>query len=72
MTHLDSEAATTILGLMRELSSELDLHYEHEDLPALAPTIEVLSGAARLLEQRGTALPPAYLHILGRFQRVSQ
>lgn len=64
--HLTAEILTS---LIRELASELDLHYEDEDFFALSPSIEVMKRAVLLLEQNGYEPPAVYEHVLRRFNK---
>ncbi|WP_292243116.1 hypothetical protein [Mesorhizobium sp.] len=57
---------------MRELSSELDLHYDDEDLHALKPTIETLRRAATLMADTDYEAPEVYHHVMGRFERMTR
>lgn len=61
--------ADLLNNLLKELASELDLHYEDEDFFALAPTIEVMKQASFLLDQNGFQPPTTYEHVLRRFNR---
>lgn len=56
-----------LADLMKELSTELDLHYEESQASDLAPTLAKLDAAAQLLETAGHPLPEAYLHVRTRF-----
>lgn len=54
---------TIITDLMIELSTEIDLHYEDSDLPALTQTMGKLRAAAALLAGNGSDLPDAFVHL---------
>lgn len=66
---ISSEFATEINELLRELASEIDLHYEDEDFFALGPTIEAMAKVGSRLEELGYTLPDAYYHVMGRYHR---
>ncbi len=63
------EFITEVNDLLRELASEIDLHYEDEDFFALGPTIEAMRKVATRLEKSGHRPPDAYYHVLGRYNR---
>ena len=69
---IDQTTAKVLTDLLRELSSELDLHYDDEDLHAVKPTIEALRRAAGLMTQAGYRVPKIYHHIVGRFDRMTR
>ncbi|MBZ9984091.1 MULTISPECIES: hypothetical protein [unclassified Mesorhizobium] len=69
---LDQTTAKVLTDLLRELSSELDLHYEDEDFHALKPTIETLRQAATLMKDAGHEAPEVYHHVMGRFERMTR
>jgi len=64
---IEHTTASLLIDLLRELSSELDLHYEDDELPAAASTMAVMQRAANVLERNGFTAPDSYQHILGRF-----
>jgi len=66
---INMDVAEAICDLLKELASELDLHYEDEDFFALAPTIERMKTAAKIVEDSGYPLPDVYVHVLKRFHR---
>lgn len=66
---IDQSAANAMADLLRELASELDLHYEDADLLAIEPTIERMKRAAKLIADSGYPVPESYQHIVGRFDR---
>ena len=63
------ETAELLTNLLKELASELDLHYEDDDFFALAPTIDTMKQVAVLLEENGFRPPTVYEHVLRRFNR---
>lgn len=69
---IDQTTANVLTALLLELSSELDLHYDDEDLHALTPTIETLRAAATLMADAGYDAPDVYHHIVGRFERMTR
>ncbi|RWM25567.1 hypothetical protein [Mesorhizobium sp.] len=68
---LDQTTANVADG-SRKFSSELDLHYDDEDLHALKPTIETLRRAATVMTDAGYGTPQVYHHIVGRFERMTR
>lgn len=58
-----------ISELVKELSSELDLHYEDNEMFALEPTIQQLERAKILLERERQPVPNVLCHLLRRFKR---
>ena len=55
-----------VRGLVDELSSELDLHYDAERLRTMAQddTIKTLLDGARFLREHDMELPSSFVHIL--------
>lgn len=66
---LNSVGAYHIMELLRELSSELDLHYEDTDMPHLFPTMKKIEAAVTQLENDGFDIPEVVTHILKRYHR---
>ena len=66
---LSPSTAELLTDLLKELASELDLHYEDEDFFALAPTIETMKATAFLLQENGVQPPTVYEHVLRRFNK---
>ncbi|RUU58240.1 hypothetical protein [Mesorhizobium sp. M2C.T.Ca.TU.002.02.1.1] len=69
---IDQTTANVLTDLLRELSSELDLHYEDEDFHALKPTIKTLRRAGILMMDAGHEVPEVYHHVMGRFERATR
>ncbi|MER9397500.1 hypothetical protein NKI46_05090 [Mesorhizobium sp. M0615] len=69
---LDQTTAKVLTDLLRELSSELDLHYDDHDFHALKSTIETLRRAANLMKDAGHEAPEVYHHVMGRFERTTR
>lgn len=69
---IDALTAEVICNLLRELASELDLHYEDGDFFALTPTVERMKTAADLVEKNGFTLPDSYRHIIRRYNMHRQ
>lgn len=67
--NLDGLATRIIHDLIVELCSELDLHYEDDQMTALQSSIQVTATAAGHLKQSGHAVPEVYDHLLRRYQR---
>ena len=68
---LDPKVATCMADLIRELASELDLHYEDSELHATRGTIATLTNAAELLLQSNVNVPDVYNHILRRYRQAA-
>lgn len=66
---MSAELAQAISDVVNELASELDLHYEDEDLVACAPTIEKMERLVALLLTAGHPSPEAYQHIVSRYHK---
>lgn len=69
---LNQTTANVLTALLRELSSELDLHYDDEDLHALGSTITTMQRAANMMTEAGYEAPEVYHHMLGRFERMTR
>lgn len=69
---IDALTAEVINNLLRELASELDLHYEDGDFFALTPTIDRMKAAAELVANSGYSVPDSYKHILRRYNMHRQ
>ena len=69
---IDRTMAKVLTDLLRELSSELDLHYEDDQFHALKPTIETLQRAATLMKDAGHKAPEVYQHVMRRFERATR
>lgn len=66
---IDKDTLSIIHDLIRELSSEVDLHYNDEDFFALGATISVLRKAADILKENSVETPSVYRHVVERYQR---
>ena len=69
---IDHTTAKVLTDLLRELSSELDLHYDDEDFHALERTIKTLRQAATLMMDAGHKAPEVYHHVMGRFEQATR
>lgn len=69
---IDQTTAKVLTDLLLELSSELDLHHEDDQFPALKPTIETLRSAATLMTDAGHKTPEVYHHVMRRFERATR
>lgn len=58
-----------IWNVLVELCTEIDLHYEDEDLFALGHTIEVIEELVNILREADAKVPPAAEDIIARFYR---
>lgn len=67
---MTNDLATIVSDLLRELATELDIHYENEDFFALGPTIEPMRRAAAALEASGHSVPDACVHVVARFLKT--
>ena len=59
-------------ALVLDLATELDLHYECEDLPALSTSFTNIKGAVALLQRAGCRPHGDILKILARYNRTNQ
>lgn len=66
------EAVAIIQRLTLELATELDLHYDDEDLHALKDSIGVVKEGAAFLEKGGHEVHADVLEIVARFNRANQ
>lgn len=62
----------TLNALVLELASELDLHYDDEDMHALSKTFSVVKQAIALLERVDCQPHPDVLAIVARYNRTQQ
>ena len=69
---IDHATAKVLTNLLRELSSELDLHHEDDEFPALKATIETLRSAATLMTDACHKTPEVYHHVMRRFERSTR
>ena len=65
------EVAEILRELIEELGTEIDLHYEDEQLPAAIPAMMRMEKAVAWLESHGENVPTIYKHLLTRFARIS-
>lgn len=64
---MDAKTATVMSDLVRELCSELDLHYDDNDFFVLGQTIDKLKAAVELLKADGIEVPSIYFHVLRKY-----
>ncbi|MER8483575.1 hypothetical protein [Mesorhizobium sp. M1322] len=69
---MDQTTANVLTDLLRELSSELDLHHDDAHLRVCKSTIKSMRRAAKMMEEAGYPAPDAYHHVLSRFERVTR
>ncbi|CDX45634.1 hypothetical protein MPLA_770074 [Mesorhizobium sp. ORS 3359] len=69
---MDQTTAKVLTDLLRELSSELDLHHDDVEFRALKPTIETLRRAATLMADAGLKAPEVYHHVMRRFEQATR
>lgn len=62
----------TINRLLLELATELDLHYDDEDMFALTPSFNVIKDGVKLLERMGYPVHPDVGKVIGRYNRSHQ
>lgn len=58
--------------LLLELATELDLHYDDEDMFALAPSFLVIKEGCVLLERLQSTPHPDILKVLSRYNKSNQ
>jgi hypothetical protein len=66
-TPMNGDMAAACLDLVEELCTEIDLHYEDEDLPAASHLFDNLQNLMRHLKQAGCENPKAYDHVMSRY-----
>ena len=66
---MDNDTAAVLYELLRELSSELDLHYEDNQLPVARPTLEIIERGRRALKEAEKPVPSVVDHILKRARK---
>ncbi|MEX0409331.1 hypothetical protein ABGN05_27185 [Aquibium sp. LZ166] len=69
LTDRDKE---TISALTLEFVTELDLHYDDEDMHALASSFVVVKDAVALLQRCNAHMNPDISAVIGRFNRSRQ
>lgn len=67
--YIQSEFLDAIVDVVAELAMELDLHYDDDELPAIAPTFEKIDRLVGLLRAAGHTPPEVYDHIRDRYHR---
>lgn len=67
--NIDPTIVSALNELLRELASELDLHYDDDAFHAIEPTIDAMKRAAKLVTDAGYKAPDSYQHIVRRFER---
>lgn len=65
------DIAAVVAALVRELATELDLHYDDEQFFALRPTIDTLEHGCRALKHFKCPEPEVMSHVRQRFNRAS-
>lgn len=65
------EVAELLKELIEELGTEIDLHYEDEELPAAIPAMMRMEKAVAWLESHGDIAPDIYKHLLTRFASIT-
>lgn len=69
ITEADKEI---ISSLLLELATELDLHYDDEDMFALTPSFKVIKDGVKLLERLEHPVHPDVARILARYNKSHQ
>jgi len=69
---LNTDEKEIIGKLLLELAVELDLHYEDEDMFALAPSFNLIKEGCSLLEKLGHNVHPDVYKILARYNKARQ
>ncbi|WP_454287197.1 hypothetical protein [Rhizobium arsenicireducens] len=67
--HIQPELASAIIDVISELAMELDLHYEDDELVAVAPTFEKVDHLVHFLKVSGYEPPPVYEHVRKRYHQ---
>lgn len=65
------DIAAVVAALVRELATEIDMHYDDEEFFALRPTIDALEAGCRALKHLKFPEPDVMNHVRQRFQRAS-
>ncbi|MBN8244680.1 hypothetical protein JF546_16815 [Nitratireductor aquimarinus] len=58
--------------LLLELATELDLHYDEEDMFALAPSFKTIKEGVSMLERWGAEVHPDVQKVVARYNRANQ
>jgi tRNA G26 N,N-dimethylase Trm1 len=66
---IQPEVAAAILDVIDELSSEIDLYYEDDNLAAATPAFTKMEKLVKMLESAGYTAPDSYHHIIGRYRK---
>ncbi|MBC2806614.1 hypothetical protein C3Y94_026030 [Rhizobium ruizarguesonis] len=66
---IQPEVAEAILAVLDELSSEIDLYYQDEQLAAATPAFTKMERLVKMLEEAGYSPPEAYIHIVSRYKK---
>lgn len=69
---ITSEEVETVSALLLDLATELDLHYDDEDMFALAPSFQIIKRVCALLERLDHEVHPSVLNIIARYNRTNQ
>lgn len=69
LTKADKEL---LKALILDLATELDLHYDDEDLPALSQSFAIIKASLALLERTGCQPHRDILNIVSRFNKMNQ
>ena len=67
---LNESDIQTIASVMNELATEIDLHYEDNELASAVGAFEALRAGSEILSRGRIKLPDACHHILQRFQKA--
>ncbi|WP_189417210.1 hypothetical protein, partial [Mesorhizobium sp. M1C.F.Ca.ET.193.01.1.1] len=59
-----------ISKLLLELATELDLHYDDDDMFALTPSFQVIKDGVKLLERMGYPVHPDVIRVLARYNKA--
>lgn len=69
---IQPEVADAILDLIEEMSTEIDLYYEDENLAAAAPAFAKMERLVGMLHSVGIEPGEAYKHIVARYNKSRQ
>ena len=63
----NDDSGNLVIALMKELASELDLHYENHDATGLVAPLSHLRSGVAFLKTKALPIPGVVSHVLQRF-----
>ncbi|WP_222875455.1 hypothetical protein [Terrihabitans soli] len=66
------ETISMVQDLLKEIATEIDLHYEDDDFWALGHTISRMEPAVRFLMEQEAEVPEVVTHVVRRYQKARQ